>query len=56
MHAGLGDGGDAQVDGGVVAGAPVELGELVLGAGEADLQPLDLSRPALAFGLGDPGR
>jgi len=31
----------------------VDLGELVLGAGEADLEALDLAEPALAFGLGD---
>src|SRR6266536_3272424 len=34
---------------------PVELGELVVGAGEADLQSLDLAEPAFAFGLGDAG-
>jgi hypothetical protein len=32
----------------------VDLGELVLGAGEADLEALDLAEPALALGLGDP--
>jgi hypothetical protein len=31
----------------------VDLGELVLGAGEADPEALDLAEPALAFGLGD---
>jgi len=31
----------------------VDLGELVLGAGEADLEALDLAEPAFAFGLGD---
>jgi hypothetical protein len=31
----------------------VDLGELVLGAGEADLEALDLAEPALASGLGD---
>jgi hypothetical protein len=31
----------------------VDLGELVLGAGEADLEALDLAGPAFAFGLGD---
>ncbi|MGP0023633.1 MAG: hypothetical protein ACLPKE_09750 [Streptosporangiaceae bacterium] len=30
-----------------------DLGELVLGAGEADLEALDLAEPAFAFGLGD---
>jgi hypothetical protein len=47
------DGRDAEVDGG--AGAPVELGELVVGAGEADLEAFDLAEPAFAFGLGDAG-
>jgi hypothetical protein len=32
----------------------IGLGELVLGAGEADLQALDLAGPALALCLGDP--
>ena len=32
----------------------VDLGELVLGAGEADLESLDLAEPAFAFSLGDP--
>ena len=32
----------------------VDLGELVLGAGEADLQALDLAEPAFPLGLGDP--
>jgi hypothetical protein len=32
----------------------VDLGELVLGAGEADLQALDLAEPSLTLGLGDP--
>ena len=31
----------------------VDLGELVLGAGEADLEALDVAEPAFAFGLGD---
>ena len=31
----------------------VDLGEFVLGAGEADLEALDLAEPAFAFGLGD---
>jgi hypothetical protein len=31
----------------------VDLGELVLGAGEADLEALDLAEPAFALGLGD---
>ena len=40
--------------GGCEQGDAVDLGELVLGAGEADLQALDLAEPALPFGLGDP--
>jgi hypothetical protein len=36
----------AKVDGGGAVGAPVELGELVVGAGEADLEALDLAEPA----------
>ena len=31
----------------------VDLGELVLGAGEADLQALGLAEPAFALSLGD---
>jgi len=31
----------------------VDLGELVLGAGEADLEALDLAEPAFALGFGD---
>ena len=38
------------------AGAAVDLGELVLGAGEADLESLDLAEPAFALGLGDAGQ
>jgi hypothetical protein len=33
----------------------VELGELVVGAGEAELESFDLAEPAFAFGLGDAG-
>src|SRR6266540_4347331 len=49
------DGGHAKLnDGGAAAGAaPVELGELVVGAGEADLQAFDLAEPAFALGFGD---
>jgi hypothetical protein len=48
----------AKVDGGGVAGAPGELGELdelAVGAGEADLEAFDLAEPALALGFGDAG-
>ncbi len=33
----------------------VHLGELVPGAGQADLQSLGLAEPAGCFGFGDPG-
>ncbi|PJN31542.1 hypothetical protein CG747_44840 [Streptomyces sp. CB02959] len=36
-------------------GLPVDLGELILGAGEADLESFDLTEPALTLGLGDAG-
>jgi hypothetical protein len=46
--------GHAEVDGLFLpAQGRVDLGELVLGVGEADLEALDLSEPAFAFGLGD---
>ena len=40
---------------GWAAGAAVDLGELVVGAGEADLESFDLAEPAFAFGFGDAG-
>jgi hypothetical protein len=43
----------AEIDRAVVSGGAVDLGELVLGAGEADFQALDLAEPAFALGLGD---
>jgi hypothetical protein len=46
---------DAEVDGGLVAGAPVDLGEFVLGSGEADLESFDFSEPAFVFGFGYAG-
>lgn len=36
-------------------GSPGDLGELVVGAGEADLQTFNLAEPPFAFGLTDPG-
>ncbi|MGW1236743.1 hypothetical protein [Streptomyces californicus] len=36
-------------------GLPVDLGELILGSGEADRESFDLAEPALALGLGDAG-
>lgn len=44
---------DAEVDEG--AGAAVDLGEFLSGAGEADFESFDLSEPAFAFGFGDAG-
>src|SRR5215469_5042134 len=48
-----GAGGHAEVDGAV--GAAADLGELVFGAGEADLEAFDFAEPSLTFGLGDAG-
>ena len=47
------DCGDAEVDG-LAAGAAVDLGELIVGAGEADPESFDFPEPALVFGLADP--
>jgi hypothetical protein len=49
---GEGQGRDAGVDGG---GAPVDLGELVVGACEADVESFGFAEPAFAFGFGDAG-
>jgi hypothetical protein len=50
----VGERGHAEVDGLLLAlQGRVDLGELVLGAGEADPESLDLAGPAFAFGLGD---
>ena len=46
--------GESEV-GELVVAAAVDLGEFVVGAGEADLEPFDLAEPAFAFGLGDAG-
>ncbi len=35
------------------AGAPVDLGELVFGAGAADLESFGFAEPAFAVGFGD---
>ena len=49
-----GECGHAELDrGGLPPQGRVDLGELVVGAGEADLQPVDFAEPALAFGFGD---
>lgn len=47
-------GGGWQVDHGGGA-AVVDLGEFVVGAGQADLETFDLAEPSFAFGFGDPG-
>jgi len=52
---GSAEGGYAESDGGWGAGAPVDLGELVLGAGEADLESFGFAEPAFAVGFGDAG-
>ena len=36
-------------------GAPVDLGELVMGAGEADFESFGFAEPAFAVGFGDAG-
>lgn len=36
-------------------GAPVEVGELLFGSGQAHLQPFHPAEPSFAFGLGDVG-
>lgn len=51
---GFGEAGVAQVYCGVAAGGDlVHLGELVLGAGQADLEALGLAEPAVGFGFGE---
>jgi hypothetical protein len=50
----VGECGHAELDRfGLAAQGGVDLGELVLGAGEADLQSLGLAGPAFALGFGD---
>ena len=49
------DSGHADVDGGGWVGAPVDLGEFVAGAGQADLESFGFAVPAFAFGFGDAG-
>lgn len=46
-------GGDAQVHGRRLPADPIELAELLLGAGQADLETFDLAEPALRLGFGD---
>jgi hypothetical protein len=49
------DRGVGEVDGGTVVAVAVDLGELFLGSGEADPQPLELAEPAFHLGLGNAG-
>lgn len=50
------EGGHADVDGPARVCLPcVQLGELVLGTSEADLESFDFAEPAFALGLGDAG-
>ncbi|MFC4610484.1 hypothetical protein ACFO9E_22175 [Streptomyces maoxianensis] len=51
----LAERGHAEVDLTVRCSA-VDLGDLVLGAGEADLESFDLAEPAFAFSFGDAGQ
>ncbi len=52
----VGEGGQAELGAAVAAGGDlIHLGELVPGAGQADLQPFGLAEPAGRFSLGDTG-
>ncbi|WP_006247764.1 hypothetical protein [Mycolicibacterium tusciae] len=46
---------DAEVGGGCSGGEFIELGQFLVGAGEADLQSFDLAEPAFAAGFIDAG-
>jgi hypothetical protein len=47
---------NAEADGlGAAGEGELDLGELVVGGGEADLEPFGFAGPALAFGFGDAG-
>jgi len=49
-------GGHAEADGlGSACEGELDLGELVVGGGEADLESFGFAGPALALGLGDAG-
>ena len=50
-----GDGGHGEVDQAGWVGAPVDLGEFVAGAGQADFEAFGFAVPAFAFGFGDAG-
>lgn len=47
--------GDAEVDSRVLIAVAIKLAELLLGAGEADLETFDLAEPAFPPGFGDSG-
>jgi hypothetical protein len=50
----VGECGDAEVDGAsVVGGELVDLGEFLLGAGQADLEPIDFAEPPFPMCLVD---
>ncbi|WP_459005156.1 hypothetical protein [Streptomyces sp. SD15] len=50
----LAEGRHAEIDSGGSAGClGIELGQLVLRAGEADLESFDLTEPSFTFGFGD---
>jgi hypothetical protein len=49
------DRGVGEVDGCTAVAAAGDLGEFVLGSGEADPQPLELADPAFPLSLGDAG-
>lgn len=48
--------GHSEVDLGVTCRQVVDLGEFLLGSGEADLESFDFTEPALAVGFGDAGQ
>ena len=52
---GSAEGGQAEADRAGGAGSPVDLGEFVFGAGEADLESFDFAEPSFAVGFGDAG-
>jgi hypothetical protein len=51
----LGEGWNAEVDRGATGSEIVELGEFVVGGGEADLQSFDLAEPAFTLSFVDAG-
>jgi len=51
----VGEAGHAEVNGGAPPGEIMELGELVPGSSEADLQALGLAEPAFVLGFVDAG-